>query len=173
MPSIDRTTDSTQLVLFARSEIEIARPSTDVGVLLGDDPARWLAEAIEGAGLESVELLRSLGANDADHGFPLQAAVRTRKAIPLDGGIALAVDWTSAIFPAAELELQALPLGPTSTRIELSARLTVPSEPWQGPDQTLLEAAEDYTRRLAEQIGAQLLHRGAERVATQERDPER
>lgn len=148
------------MVLFARSDVKIARPSTGVGEVLSGKPAGWLADAIERAGRDSAEFLQMLGASGADSdGFAVLTVVKKLKVVPVDGGlaVAVAVDWMSAILPPAEVDLEAMPLGSTSTCIELSARFAVSM--WEVPDQALIEATQRYTRRLAEQIRAQLMCR--------------
>ena len=147
-------------MLFASSQLDVARSPRQVEAALREQPAGWLTVLFEEAGQADWELLQQLAPESSPRRFPRREEVKVRPAVQINSALLLPLDWRSsspdAIFPAAELDLEAAPLeGAIGTRIELRARLTAPGG--REPDPALLEGAQQYVRELTARICAHLL----------------
>ena len=160
----DQTKRRRRVVMFASADIEVAQPFGEVAVVLEESPASWLAALIEEAGRDSSELLDTVGPEGSAYRFPILEEVTVHPALHMDGGLVVPIAWGSAapeaLFRVGEADLFVVPLEePARTRIELSARVSAATDtPGGGPNLELLEATQAYMRRLAELIGAHLLH---------------
>ena len=158
MPSIDHV--KAPAVLFVSSQLDIPRLPSQIEAAFCQPPEGWLPGLIEEAGRADAELLRQLAPEAGRCRFPLGEEVRVRPAVRVDGALLLPLEWSGlspeAIFPAAELDLEAAPLeAAIGTRIELRARLTVVAA--RHADPALLAAAQEYAQRLLARIGAHLV----------------
>ena len=150
-----------QAVLFASSTLDVARSPHQVEAALREQPAGWLAGLIEDAWRADVGLLQRLGLGDGRGRLPLREEAEVHPAIQLGDSLLVPLGWHSlspdAIFPTAEIDLEAAALddGAVCARIELRARLTAARA--RVADPALVEAVGQYMRELTARIGAHLL----------------
>jgi hypothetical protein len=150
------------VVTFARSIIDVTRPSAAVEAALGESPAAWVADLVDQVGRASADLLLSLGESASTHRFPVRDDVRVHRLILLrkDGPLLLPLSFGSsapdAVFTSAEADLEAARRGAGLTRVELSARFT-PNAGLAGDRRVLRWMTQDYTRRLGARIADHLL----------------
>jgi hypothetical protein len=149
--------------MFARADIEVAHPFADVRAALERASSGWLAGLVEEAGRDGSQL-DTIGPEGSTHQLPIRMEVQVHPAVHLGGGVWLALEWASdapdAIFPSGAIDLEATPLvdEPDRTGLVLHASLSAAADgPWARPEQALLEVAQVYIERLAEQVSARLL----------------
>ena len=150
------------MVTFARSIIDVTRPSAAVEAALGECPAAWLADLVDQVGRASSDLLVSLGPAAAARRFPVRDEVRVHDLILVrqDGPLLLPMSLASSapdtVFATAEADLEAARQGAGHTRVELSARFT--TNPSLTCDRRVVRwMTQDYTRRLGARIADHLL----------------
>ena len=150
----------TQTVLFASATLDVARPPREVEATLREGPAGWLTGLIEEAWQAEGGLLPQLSP-DGRGRFPLREEAEVHSATQLGEGLLVPLGWhslsTEAIFPSAEMDLEATPLveSATGTRLELRARLTTATA--RAADSALVEAAQQYVCELTARVSAHLL----------------